>query len=211
MSRRVVIFIVVSILILPIGCWIVSAWEAEHPNQAPETGFYHGKFRAIFSDYNARFSLNIEGRSSAHWYWRRPDNFTYATVEVFCWDRDREMSATVSIPEFIYYSEESTGAFTKDILAQWLYGNSAASNADKDVVGVIFAYFEQAAHGALPRPRHHTYYLEKPVIATLQHFLGGFGVPIFEWIWIGAWMTFTPAIGFLLLRLSSVRKESSPT
>ena len=184
------IFSVSALLILFIGC--VGAefvWsQFHHRYDSPETGLYHGSVRALFDSYDEPFYyLQFRAETSPRWYWTQPTNFSYTTVEVEWRDESSDRHAIVTLPAFTYQTGDASGAFTRDVLASWLYGltNQVSDRLHSDA---IFGCFEAAAQGSLPPPRHHPHYLEKPIRVHIQHFLLGYGVGSTVYIWLLVWL-----------------------
>ncbi len=176
------------------GCllasWIWSVFNPRH--QLPATGLYHGNVTADFTSVTLDeppYSLNFSGRSLSRWYWTRPTNFSYAKLDItwYEWGSSTNRHATVSLPAFTYQMSGTNGVFTPQVLADWLYGPayhlSGRPRADR-----IFAYFEAAANGSLPPPRHHKYSSDGPVPIHLYHSLLGFGVCSPVYLWVTVWL-----------------------
>lgn len=152
--------------------------------------FYRGYVSALFDSFDEpSYWLYFHAETSPHWYWAQPTNFSYTTLEVEWREKSADRHATVSLPAFTYQSSDASGAFTRDVLASWLYG-ATKQISDRQHVDTIFGYFEAASGGSLPRPRHHTYYLEQPVHVRVQHFLLGYGVGSAVYIWLIVWLAF---------------------
>jgi hypothetical protein len=210
MTKRLIIFVPVAVLLLPVG--YIGAqllwYHFHHRYDRPETGLYHGYVTVSFDsfDIDARiYGLHFRAESSPRWYWTQPTNFTYTILEVEWRDESADRHATVSLPAFTYRSDSASGAFTRDVLAGWLFGAATNRISDSQHVDSIFGYFESAATGSLPRPRHHTYYLEQPEQPTrvrVQHFLVGYGVGSTVYIWLGVWLLLVVFGGRTILRRS---------
>jgi hypothetical protein len=202
MIKRLTIFVLGAILLLPIG-YNSAQWvwfRFHHRYDSPETGLYHGYVSAAFDSFDEPFYfLSFHGETSPRWYWRQPTNFSYTALEVEWRDEAGDQRATVSLPAFTYHFGEASGAFTRDVLASWLFG-STNRISDTRHVDAIFGYFEAAARGALPPPRHHSYYLEQPVQVRATHFLLGYGVGSTVYIWLPLWLLLVVLIGQKILK-----------
>lgn len=202
MTKRFIIFVLVAAVLLPVG--YISAqmvwYRFHHRYDSPETGLYHGYVSVLFDSSDEPFYwLHFQAESSPRWYWRQPTNFSYTTLEVKWRDESADRHATVSLPAFTYRLDNTTGAFTRDVLASWLFGAATNRIADRQHVDTIFGYFEAAAGGSLPHPRHHAYYLEQPIHVRVQHFLLGYGVGSTVYIWLGVWLLLVVVVGRKIL------------
>jgi hypothetical protein len=191
MTRRFIIFVVGAILLLPVGyIGAQMIWRRFHnKHESPASGLYHGSISVTVNNpESVPFCLlTIRAQSSPRWYWRQPTNFAYTTLEVD-WRGESQGRATVSLPGFTYRSDSANGAFSHDILARWLYGPTTNQISDTQHVGRIFQYFEAAATGSLPPPRHHTYFIKEPGYVQIHHYLLGYGVGSTVYVWLTAWL-----------------------
>ncbi len=147
--------------------------------------------------------LHFKGRSSPGWYLRQPTNFSYTRLEVEWADESSgRQHATVTLPAFTYRTDTARGAFTQDVLAGWLLGTVTNRIRASQHVDTVFGYFQAAADGSLPRPRHHSYYVEQPSRVRIQHFLLGYGVGSTVYIWLAVWLFLVVIIGRKILRRS---------
>ena len=208
MIRRLVIPLLLAVLALPVG--ILGAqwtWQRYHQrDDMPGTGLYYGLLRGSFDCTNIDDPFNTLGfrsQTPCRWYWRQPTNFLYTKIEVtwseWMGNSSANHQATVSLPDFSYESDNAGGPFTRAVLANWLYGTTTNFQASNSV-DVIFGYFEAAARGTLPPPRHHTYYFEDPIQAHFVHFLLGFGVGWTVYVWLLVWLVLVSAILRMAIR-----------
>ena len=205
MTRRLIIFALVAALLLPIGyIGAQMVWyRFHHRYDSPETGLYHGYISVLCDSRDEPFySLHFKAESSPRWYWRQPTNFSYTTLEVEWRKETADRHATVSLPDFTYRTGDASAPFTRDVLAGWLFGAQTNGIAERQHVDTVFGYFQAAADGSLPRPRHHTYYLEQPSRVRIQHFLLGYGVGSTVYIWLAVWLLLVVIVGRKLLRRS---------
>lgn len=187
-TRRTFTLLFITLLLLPAGCIVAHlVWYClHHRYDSPETGLYHGYASVMFDGLDEPpYWMQFHAESSPRWYWRQPTNFSYTTLEVDWRDESSDRRATVSLPALKYHSDGASGAFTRDVLAGWLYGASINQISNRQHVDAIFDYFKAAADGSLPRPRHHTYYQDQPIRARVQHFLVGYGVGSTVYILVG--------------------------
>ena len=202
--KRSTILVVAAILVLPIG-YIGAQWvwfRFHHRYDSPETGLYHGSVTALFDSLDEPFySLRLRAESSPRWYWSLPTNFSYTSLEVEWREESTDRHATVSLPGLTYRAGDSSGAFTRDVLAGWLHGSTNWASG-RQHVDAIFGYFESAARGSLPPPRHHTYYLEQPIRVQIHHFLLGYGVGSTVYIWLVVWLLLVMFCSRRLLRIN---------
>jgi len=196
-AKRLTIFILISSLVLPIG-YIGAGllWgHFHHRYEMPETGLYRGLVTAMFDSLEEPYyTLNFRAETPLRWYWRQPTNFSYTTLEVEWREEATSRHAIVTLPAFTYRSGDASGDFTRGVLFTWLFGatNQVSNNQQ---VEAIFGYFEAAARGELPPPRHHTYYFEQPVRGSIQHFLLGYGVGSTTYIWVLIWTVSVAYVG----------------
>ena len=205
MTKRLIIFALVAALLLPIGyVGAQMVWfRFHHRYDSPETGFYHGYVSVRCDNWDEPFySLHFKAESSPRWYWRQPTNFSYTTLEVEWRDESAERHATVNLLAFTYRTDGASGAFTRDVLAGWLFGAATSRITDTQHVDTVLGYFQAAAGGSLPGPRHHSYYLEKPSHVRIQHFLLGYGVGSTVYIWLAVWLLLVVILGRKILRRS---------
>ena len=205
MTKWLILFVLVAALLLPIG--YVGAqmlWHRfHHRYDSPQTGLYHGHVSVLFDNYDEPFYwLHFRAESSPRWYWRQPSRFRYSRLEVEWREESTERRATVSLPAFTYRTDSASGPFTRDVLASWLNGGATNKIFDRQRADTIFGYFEAAAGGSLPRPRHHTYYFEQPIRVRVQHFLFGYGVGSTVYIWFVVWLLSVVLVGRKILRRS---------
>jgi hypothetical protein len=196
--KRLIIFALVAALLLPIGYLGAQiVWSfLHHRYDTPETGLYHGFVSVMFDNVaEPMYWLHFQGRSCPRWYWKQPSNFSYSTLDVDWYDQTARRHATVSLPAFTYRSDSASGAFTRDVLAEWLFGTATNRVSDRQHVDAVFSYFEAAAAGSLPGPRHHTYNFEKPIRVNIQHFLLGYGVGSTAYVWFGVWLLMVLVVG----------------
>jgi hypothetical protein len=205
MTKRRIIFVLVATLLLPLGCvGAQMVWYCfHHRYDSPETGLYHGYVTVLCDSWDEPFySLHIKAESSPRWYWRQPTNFSYTTIEVEWRDEAVDRHATVSLHEFTYHTDGASGALTRDVLAGWLFGAATNRVTDRHHLDAVFGCFQAAADGSLPRPRHHTYYLEQASRVRIQHFLLGYGVGSTVYIWSAVWLFLVVIVGRKILRWS---------
>ncbi len=191
MTKRFLLFVLVAALLLPLGyVGAQMGWQVfHHRYESPETGLYHGFVSVYCHSWDELFySLHFKAKTSPRWYWKQPTNFTYSTLEVVCHGDSSERHATVSLPDFTYSSGGVSAPFTRDVLAGWLLDaetNQAAARLHADA---LFGFFQAAADGSLPPPRHHSYRFEQPTHVRIQHFQLGYGVGSTVYIWVIVWL-----------------------
>lgn len=202
MTRRFIIFVLAAALLLPFGYVVAQmVWICfHHRYDSPETGLYHGSVSVQCDSWDEPFySLHLKAETSPCWYWRQPTNFTYSTVEIVCRGESSERQASVSLPDFIYRSGGVSAPFTRDVLAGWLLGAETNQAAARQHADAIFGYFQAAADGSLPPPRHHGYRFEQPVRVHIQHFQLGYGVGSTVYIWVAVWLFWVVIAGRIML------------
>ena len=129
----------------------------------------------------------LECETPLRWYWSQPTNFNYSTLEVEWTEAGADNSATVNLNELTYQSGSESGAFSRDVVAQWLKGAGEEWVGARQV-DAVFGYFEAASRGELPPPWHHSHHVEFPVRVSVQHYLLGYGVGSPDYVWFGIWL-----------------------
>ncbi len=207
-----VCFTAVALLVLVIGyCGAEVVWRLTHHRyETPNTGAYYGAVSARFSSVDdSVYSFSFSGTTPVKWYWIHPTNFTYSALEMEWRGNGSEGSATLKLPEFTYYSANSTGAFSREVLAEWLVGNIySASTEDLQGVDLIYANVDAARRGSLPPPSHHgvSFADDAPVIGHVQHFLLGYGIDWLVFLWVAVWLF---AVICLALKIRGARGSKS--
>jgi hypothetical protein len=205
MTKRFLLFVLVAALLLPVGSvGAQMGWQFfHHRYEHPETGFYHGSVYAFCDSSEELFYLlHFKAKTSPRWYWRQPTNFTYSTLEVVCRGDSSERQATVSLPDFTYSSGGVSAPFTRDVLAGWLLGSETNQADARQHADALFGYFQAAADGSLPHPRHHAHRFEQPTRVRIQHFLLGYGVGSTVYIWVAVWLFWVVIVGRKMWRRS---------
>lgn len=184
-----VCFAAAALLVLVIGCYGAQVvWQlAHHRYETPNTGAYYGSVSARFSSVGSVYSFSFSGTTPIKWYWSHPTNFTYSTLKIEWRGNGSDGAATLKFPEFTYYSANSTGAFSREILAEWLVGNiDSASTEDLQRVDLVYANVDAAGRGSLPPPSHHgvSFADDAPVIGHVQHSLLGYGIDWLVFLWV---------------------------
>ena len=210
MSKTVktLLFGLLVLALLVGGCIGAQAlWDATHHRYAnPNTGYYNSSVHALFwGNEDEVYSFHFRGQSERRWRWVYSTNFVYRNLH-FEWSRFdsqaqvSEDSGTLKLPSLAYESPHGTGVLTRGKLAEWLLGATNGTPGGSRSVDALFSFLEAAGRGSLPCPRHHTHYIEQPVRGSIQHFLHGFGVGGFVYMWIGIWLVSVVFVGWKLWR-----------
>jgi hypothetical protein len=195
-AAKVSAFVLVAVLLL--GAGYVGAqflWHTTHHRyDTPDTGAYYGQVTASFDSLDRiggpLFTIRFRGETAKRWRWTCPTNFAYRRLELDWSGDSSEGTATVDLPSLSYTSRGSTGVLMRALLAEWLLGrtNSTLASAEMRRVDAIFGYIEAAGRGSLPPPSHHGHSFDEPVRGHIRHFLLGYGVGGFVYIWLAVWL-----------------------
>ena len=205
---KILLFVFLALVLLVVGSIGAQAlWQLTHHRyDEPNSGYYHGSVRAQFDSIgDETFFFEFKGKSEPRWRWGHSTNIIYKTLH-FEWYSIVEDARTdtadksggsgvIMLPVLAYHSTAGDGVLTRATLAKWLLGATNGSPAAMQSVDTIFSYIEAAGSGLLPAPRHHTYHLKRPLFGMIQHFLLGFGVGGFVYVWMGIWLLLVVIVG----------------
>jgi len=191
--------VLLALVLLVAGCLGAQAlWSAKYGRYTEEaSGYFHSSVYARLEGNDAggfpNYSFDFDGKSEPHWRWFYSTNLVYRSLHFkwFSFDSNADLvedSGMLRLPSLAYESSRGTGILTRAVLSEWLLRTTnRTSEATQSVDGVL-DFLQAAGRGSLPAPRHHTYYFERPVGGHIQHFLLGYGVGSFVYIWVGVWL-----------------------
>lgn len=202
-TLKALLFALLACALLAIGYIGAQAlWHSTHGRyDMPNTGYYHSSVSAVFNGIDDEiYSFHFQGQTEPRWRWVYSTNLFYRRLH-FEWRgyssqaEPLEGNGTLSLPSLAYESSHGTGILTRVTLAEWLLGTTNADPAATKSVDAVFGFIKAAGHGSLPAPNHHGHSFEQPVNGRIQHFLLGYGVGGFVYIWIGLWLLLVTLVG----------------
>ncbi len=194
------------LLLLPAGALLTIVVDSamKHPHRDNYgAGVSYGHISADLNGNKSYFFLAFEGESKPEWYWAKPENYSYQSLELKWSNEGIWGKGVLDLRSLVLTTDNSSFTLSEAAIADMLRPESSQDDHDsiptQAEVAEVYSLLTAAGQGTLPPPSHYGYSLRadfgptQPLGGRLSHFWSGFHAPHALTGWCVIWIVLVVA------------------